>query len=203
MATTSADMADMPMPENESSYMDYLKGIPIGASMEMDLMPDVDELEEEEQAEYRFVIKRRGDDEWEGVPFVDSCDTDALFAYVVAHVDGDEFIRVSHGKDPRTVKKEKVDCGEDDTGPTFFTINEKIDLTNDDDDDSEPSPSALTRTLALTLSLAPTPTLVLSRWRWGFSYGEVGGQGGQGGLRGRLPSPLGAGCGGGVACGGF
>ena len=121
------------LPEAGSLYFDYLRNFPIGLSMEMDLLPDSDELEPDDLSKVSFHIKKVAHDAWDGVPGFDDLASDrALFSHVACVMDGEESILVSHGCDPRKVKREMSERDEVEQQEfTYFSINEVIDLDSE------------------------------------------------------------------------
>ena len=90
------------LPAPGSFYFDFLQLFPIGVPMEVDLAECDDERCE-------FTVTKVKDDEWKGCPFeLGTVSTAELFEQICAALEGEEVIRVWHGKDPRKVKKEFV-----------------------------------------------------------------------------------------------
>ena len=56
-----------------------------------------------------------------------------VFEHILDKMEGEDLIFVSHGLDPRKIKKEQVEQGEE--GPTikFFSINVAIEVNTDDE----------------------------------------------------------------------
>ena len=101
MAAQVSENASMPV--EGSSYFEYLRDFPVGISMEMDM----GFVEEEECV---FTVTKVAQNQWRGCPFaLGEVSTFELFKHVCDSLEGEEFIGVSHGKDPRKVKKEIVD----------------------------------------------------------------------------------------------
>jgi len=168
MAATVAAAADQ-MPEEGSLYLDYLCAFPVGVSMQMELQPDAEALDEHETAMKIFTIRKVGADAWEGVPGCESesgvSSTQILFEHVCEMMKGEDGIKVAHGRDPRKVKREMIEDGVEDT-ICFFSISEVIELDSDADDfaaasDGTPprAPSGAERYNAVRLSLAAPPLL--------------------------------------------
>eukprot|EP00966_Prymnesium_polylepis_P078005 1808351-Prymnesium_polylepis.1 len=69
--------------------------------------------------------------------------TRTLFEHVVEQMQGENSIRVAHGRDPRKVKREIINNGTDlETSITFFSIYETIELDSDTDSDGEETAAA-------------------------------------------------------------
>ena len=101
------------LPPEGSLYYDALKAIPIGESVSMELQPDADELDEDDQALISFCTKKVAEDKWVGVPNkIGQVGTDTLFEHILEQMEDEEFIRVCHGADPILVKKERGERGE-------------------------------------------------------------------------------------------
>ena len=101
MTTQVSENASMPV--EGSSYFEYLRDFPVGISMEMDL----GFVEEEECV---FTVTKVAQNQWRGCPFtLEIVSTIELFEHVCGALEGDDFIRVCHGKDPHQVKREMVD----------------------------------------------------------------------------------------------
>ena len=95
------------LPAEGSYYYDYLIDFPVGVSMVMHLHTDSDGDEELE-----FIVKRLRAGSW-SVPFADDpLSTRELFEHVLERMEGEDYIRVNHGKDPRAVKKEYLQRAE-------------------------------------------------------------------------------------------
>ena len=102
MATMSEN-ALMPLPVEGSSYFEYLRDFPVGICMEMDLGC----VDEEECV---FTVTKVAQNQWRGCPFaLGEVSTIELFEHVCGALEGDDFLRVCHGKDPHKVKREMVD----------------------------------------------------------------------------------------------
>ena len=144
MAATVAAAADQ-MPEEGSLYFDYLCAFPVGVSMQMELQPDAEALDEHETAMKIFTIRKVGADAWEGVPGCESesgvSSTQILFEHVCEMMKGEDGIKVAHGRDPRKVKREMIEDGVEDT-ICFFSISEVIELDSDADDSAAASDGA-------------------------------------------------------------
>ena len=57
-----------------------------------------------------FTVTKVEEDAWKGCPFeLGTMTTALLFKHVRSCLEGEDFIKVSHGKDPRRVKKEFVE----------------------------------------------------------------------------------------------
>ena len=110
--------------ENPSYYEFIRDHFPMGEPMDMELQPDAATLGEAERRRLIFLVERRGQDEWFGVPeFPDrSCTTDKLFLYMSQYLKG-SFITFSLGEDPRLVKRERVQRGEEPESIRFFSIH--------------------------------------------------------------------------------
>ena len=101
MTTQVSENASMPV--EGSSYFEYLRDFPVGISMEMDL----GFVEEEECV---FTVTKVAQNQWRGCPFtLEIVSTIELFEHVCGALEGDDFLRVCHGKDPHQVKREMVD----------------------------------------------------------------------------------------------
>ena len=101
MAAQVSENASMPV--EGSSYFEYLRDFPVGISMEMDL----GFVEEEECV---FTVTKVAQNQWRGCPFtLEIVSTIELFEHVCGALEGDDFLRVCHGKDPHKVKREMVD----------------------------------------------------------------------------------------------
>ena len=71
--------------------------------------------------------------------------TEALFNLVRQQMEGEDFIVVAHGTDPRVVKKEMADQGREPEQQRFFSIAETIELNSDGDEEDLPVRELLTR----------------------------------------------------------
>ena len=71
--------------------------------------------------------------------------TEALFNLVRQQMEGEDFIVVEHGTDPRVVKKEMADQGREPEQQRFFSIAETIELNSDGDEEDLPVRELLTR----------------------------------------------------------
>ena len=92
------------------------------------------------------------DDEWrlldeggEGNLTGAAATTEALFNLVRQQMEGEDFIVVEHGTDPRVVKKEMADQGREPEQQRFFSIAETIELNSDGDEEDLPVRELLTR----------------------------------------------------------
>ena len=114
-AAAAAPTKDV-LPKEDSLYFDYLASFPVGVSMAMELQPDAAALKEDETAQMIFTIKKVGADAWEGLPGYKAEDgtvnTRTLFDHVVEQMEGEHYIQVAHGKDPRRVNREMMESGE-------------------------------------------------------------------------------------------
>ena len=120
--------------ENPSYYEFIRDHFPMGEPMDMELQPDAATLGKTERRRLIFLVERRGQDEWFGVPdYPDrACTTDELFLYMNQYLK-DSFITFSLGEDPRLVKRERVQRGEEPESIRFFSIHEAIDLLKADE----------------------------------------------------------------------
>ena len=64
--------------------------------------------------------------------------TEDFFNFVRLNMEGEDYIIVTHGADPRVVKKEVVDQGLEPEQPRFFSISETIELNSEDDEEDLP-----------------------------------------------------------------
>ena len=113
----------------------------VGTTIDFDLQPDADELDEDERKMCQFLVTKVDDDQWlrDGHGEEDQpCTTWELFNYLKIAAEGEHEVVVARGKDPRVVKKEMVDAGREHGQMSFFSINVAIDLTKDDDDEDIP-----------------------------------------------------------------
>ena len=163
MAATT-DAAAAGLPPKDSLYYDYLCSFPVGVSMSMELQPDAEALEETETAGLIFTITKAGADAWIGLPGYASEDglisTRTLFDHIVEQMEGEDFILVSHGRDPRKVKREVIERGEElEQTIKFFSLYETIVLDSGTDSDGEtpaaaPLPAGKDNYTSVRLSLA-------------------------------------------------
>ena len=93
----------------------------------------------------QFSVVKVSDDEWrlldeggEGNLTGAAATTEALFNLVRQQMEGEDFIVVAHGTDPRVVKKEMADQGREPEQPRFFSISETIELNSEDDEEDLP-----------------------------------------------------------------
>ena len=147
MAAAIDDAASGRLPPEGSLYYDYLSTFPVGVSMAMELQPDAEALEAHEVAAMIFTVTKVDADAWIGLPGYESDDgmipTRTLFEHVVEQMQGENSIRVAHGRDPRKVKREIINNGTDlETSITFFSIYETIELDSDTDSDGEETAAA-------------------------------------------------------------
>ena len=125
------------LPVEGSSYYDYLLKFPIGASMHCSTS------EEGEGAADDFTVKKVSNDSWR-VSFSDTTFTSLkLHKEICQRMPDETQIHVSHGKDPRRVKKEYVehhaDGDEDECEIKFFSIAKVIDLEQEEEPPGEGS----------------------------------------------------------------
>ena len=118
------------LPAAGSLYWDYLGSFPVDVKMTMHLHADADEADDLE-----FIAHKTSHDKWRVTFTHGALTTRELFDHVVEMMQGEESIVVSHGKDPRAVKKEYIERDSDDSeeddelrGIKFFSIGETIDL---------------------------------------------------------------------------
>ena len=71
--------------------------------------------------------------------------TEDFFNFVRLNMEGEDYIIVTHGADPRVVKKEVVDQGLEPEQPRSFSISGTIELNSDDDEEKLPMGEMLTR----------------------------------------------------------
>lgn len=144
----------------------------------MDLLADADQLPDEERALCEFSITKVGGDKWLGLPGASGVvSTRALFHHVREQMEGDPWVVVAQGKDPRAIKKEMVDQGHEPEQFKFFSIHETIVLNDDDDEENIPmlemlqrdSKSMYEKVRHRPLLVAPAPTQS-SGLRTGRSY---------------------------------
>ena len=129
------------LPESGTLYYYYLENSHVGTTIDMDLQPDADELNEDERKMCQFFVTKVAVDQWlrDGHGEEDEpCTTCELFNYLKSSLEGEHEVVVARGKDPRVVKKEMVDAGREHGQMSFFSINVAIDLTKDDDDEDIP-----------------------------------------------------------------
>ena len=129
------------LPESGTLYYYYLENSLVGTTIDFDLQPDADELDEDERKMCQFLVTKVADDKWlrDGHGEEDEpCTTCELFNYLKSSLEGEHEVVVARGKDPRVVKKEMVDAGREHGQMSFFSINVAIDLTKDDDDEDIP-----------------------------------------------------------------
>ena len=129
------------LPESGTLYYYYLENSHVGTTIDMDLQPDADELNEDERKMCQFLVTKVAVDQWlrDGHGEEDEpCTTCELFNYLKSSLEGEHEVVVARGKDPRVVKKEMVDAGREHGQMSFFSINVAIDLTKDDDDEDIP-----------------------------------------------------------------
>ena len=117
-----------------SSYYDYLFFLPVGVTMEMELISkDEEALFGGKEADLNFSVKKVGTDEWQGVPNAGGVSSRKLFDFVVERSPGKDGVTVSHGADPRKVipahhiRSHHI---------RFFTIDDTIELNSDDEDEA-------------------------------------------------------------------
>ena len=97
-------------------YVDYIRGLPVGSRIEVDLAGDDadagDGVEIWEPEILDFVLYKNGPDNFVGLPFTDERRGSSAAEVVryMTQVTQDTHINVSHGKDPRVVKKEIADA---------------------------------------------------------------------------------------------
>ena len=128
-----------PLPAPDSLYYDWLVKMSDNQIMECDLAEDREdrELFGEDRELFNFTVKKVGANSWVGVPeTIGMVSTKVLFDHVKEHCDGDQFIIVSYGNDPRRVKKEMVEAGVEPEGPKFFSVSSVIDLTESDEEET-------------------------------------------------------------------
>ena len=129
------------LPESGTLYYYYLENSLVGTTIDFDLQPDADELDEDERKMCQFLVTKVDDDKWlrDGHGEEDRpCTTWELFNHLKIAAEGEHEVVVARGKDPRVVKKEMVDAGREHGQMSFFSINVAIDLTKDDDDEDIP-----------------------------------------------------------------
>ena len=129
------------LPESGTLYYYYLENSLVGTTIDFDLQPDADELDEDERKMCQFLVTKVADDKWlrDGHGEEDRpCTTWELFNHLKIAAEGEHEVVVARGKDPRVVKKEMVDAGREHGQMSFFSINVAIDLTKDDDDEDIP-----------------------------------------------------------------
>ena len=155
------------MPKDGSLYFDYLRQFPVGVSMSCDLQPDAAALSPHEGGQMVFVIKKVGADSWEGLPGYETesgvISTCTLFDHVLEQMEDEDFILVTHGRDPRRVKQEMIERGEEpeEEEITFFSMSQAINLVTDSEDEgdqaaaaAESKPKGRARYESVRLSLA-------------------------------------------------
>ena len=54
----------MPVPVSGTLYYDYLQGVSVGATIDMDLQPEAEDLPEDERKLYQFSVTKVGEDGW-------------------------------------------------------------------------------------------------------------------------------------------
>ena len=122
------------LPANGSLYYDFLLTFPLGP-LEVDLPKpkEDDELfEDPEEALVApdFVLEKVAPDEWRDLPgYAGAVSTACLFEYISKRMRGQETIVITHGKDPRKVKRELHALLP--AGPRFISIPTIIDLDNE------------------------------------------------------------------------
>ena len=91
MAATVGAAADH-VPADGTLYFDYLVGFPLGISMAMELQPDAEAMEQDETAEFKFLVTKVGDDRRIGMPrcFGAEVDTGTFFEYVKEMMEGED-----------------------------------------------------------------------------------------------------------------
>ena len=119
------------LPTEDSLYYDYLVAFPIGQKMSMTLQPDGEALTDDEAAAFNFNIKKIGEDSWEGLGTA-AVSTYDLFDYIKLKMEGETHILVTHGQDPRRIKKEIIMAADADDDFNLFSIFTTIDLTERD-----------------------------------------------------------------------
>ena len=124
-----------PLPAPSSLYYDWLVNCQVNQIMECDLAEDRELFGDREL--FNFTVKKVGANSWVGVPEkIGMVSTKVLFDHVKEHCDGDQFITVSYGNDPRRVKKEMVEAGVEPEGPKFFSVSSIIDLIEADEEET-------------------------------------------------------------------
>ena len=118
---------DHPLPAEGSLYYDYLEDMPVGLTMSFDLVPDAEELDEEDREAVLFTAKKTSVGKWVGVPYkTGAVSTKILFDHVRECLPGEETMVVTLGCDPRKVKKEYVERGEEEaeeSSPIIMSIH--------------------------------------------------------------------------------
>ena len=133
----------VPVPAPDTFYLDYLKALPQGQLVELDLIQDAEPPGEDQESDQNlFTVMKVGADAWRlRDMWVDrgggrnDITTEVLFDLVREKLKGQSSIVVAHGKDPRVVKREGVDQGRDAEEPRFFSMGETIELNSDDDEE--------------------------------------------------------------------
>ena len=144
-ATVDANPGDHPLPARGSLYYDYLVDMPAGLTMDFELSPDAEALEDEEKQAYSFTAKKIAGNKWLGVPnTIGAVSSQVLFEHVLAQQQKDkDTIIVSLGGDPLKVKKERAERGEEEEeekseAPIIMSIHDAILLDSDCEDESLP-----------------------------------------------------------------
>ena len=131
---------DHPLPAEGSLYYDYLEDMPVGLTMSFDLVPDAEELDEEDREAVLFTAKKTSVGKWVGVPYkTGAVSTKILFDHVRECLPGEETMVVTLGCDPRKVKKEYVERGEEEaeeSSPIIMSIHDAILIDSDAEDEN-------------------------------------------------------------------